>query len=156
MTGIGTAHLAITSRVPMAQRFFDQGLNLLHAFWDTEAYVLPVLTYTAPDAAADALRWRLSILDLARERAAQLHLSGAAFPWRTIAGRECSGYWPAGTAAMHANAVIAAVTAAPAASAWSNAATRVHGIAGFGRRATVASVMIASVPSDPTSSWSMS
>ena len=29
-----------------------------HCFWDTEAYVLPVLTYTAPDAAADALRWR--------------------------------------------------------------------------------------------------
>ena len=23
---------------PQAQRFFDQGLNLLHAFWDTEAY----------------------------------------------------------------------------------------------------------------------
>ena len=22
----------------MAQKFFDQGLNLLHAFWDTEAY----------------------------------------------------------------------------------------------------------------------
>lgn len=38
MTGIGTAHITITTRVPMAQRFFDQGLNLLHAFWDTEAY----------------------------------------------------------------------------------------------------------------------
>jgi tetratricopeptide (TPR) repeat protein len=38
MTGLGTAHLPITTRVPMAQRFFDQGLNLLHAFWDTEAY----------------------------------------------------------------------------------------------------------------------
>ena len=29
-----------------------------HAFWDTETFVLPVLTYTVPDAAADALRWR--------------------------------------------------------------------------------------------------
>ena len=29
-----------------------------HTFWDTEAYVLPVLTYTAPHAARDALRWR--------------------------------------------------------------------------------------------------
>ena len=29
-----------------------------HAFWDTEGFVLPVLTYTAPQAAADALRWR--------------------------------------------------------------------------------------------------
>ena len=41
-----------------------------HAFWDTEAFVLPVLTYTAPQAAADALRWRHQTLDLARERAA--------------------------------------------------------------------------------------
>jgi alpha,alpha-trehalose phosphorylase len=78
-----------------------------HAFWDTESFVLPLLTYTMPDAAGDALRWRLATLDLARERATQLGLSGAAFPWRTIAGRECSGYWPAGTAAMHIGADIA-------------------------------------------------
>ena len=78
-----------------------------HAFWDTEGYVLPVLTYTAAYATADALRWRASILDLARQRAAELGLAGASFPWRTIAGRECSGYWPAGTAAWHVNADIA-------------------------------------------------
>jgi alpha,alpha-trehalose phosphorylase len=78
-----------------------------HAFWDTESFVLPVLTYTSPDAAGDALRWRHATLDLAKERAAQLGLPGAAFPWRTIAGRECSGYWPAGTAAMHIGADIA-------------------------------------------------
>jgi trehalose/maltose hydrolase-like predicted phosphorylase len=78
-----------------------------HAFWDTEGYVLPLLTYTAPEAAADALRWRASTLDLARERAAELDLAGAAFPWRTIAGEECSAYWPAGTAAWHVNADIA-------------------------------------------------
>ncbi|MGO8609731.1 family 65 glycosyl hydrolase, partial [Rhizobium johnstonii] len=30
------------------------------------------------------------------------------FPWRTIDGRECSGYWPASTAAFHLNADIAA------------------------------------------------
>jgi alpha,alpha-trehalose phosphorylase len=78
-----------------------------HAFWDTEMYVLPVLTYTVPRAAADALKWRHSTLDLARERAQQLGLRGAAFPWRTIRGQECSGYWPAGTAAFHVNADIA-------------------------------------------------
>jgi alpha,alpha-trehalose phosphorylase len=78
-----------------------------HAFWDTETFVLYVLTYTAPRAAADALRWRHATLDLARERARQLGLDGAAFPWRTIAGQECSGYWPAGTAAFHVNADIA-------------------------------------------------
>jgi alpha,alpha-trehalose phosphorylase len=78
-----------------------------HAFWDTETFVLPVLTYTAPDAAADALRWRHATLGLARERAGLLGLEGAAFPWRTIAGEECSSYWPAGTAAFHVGADIA-------------------------------------------------
>jgi alpha,alpha-trehalose phosphorylase len=78
-----------------------------HAFWDTEMFVLPVLSGTVPRAAADALRWRHSTLDLARDRAKQLGLEGAAFPWRTIRGQECSGYWPAGTAAFHINADIA-------------------------------------------------
>jgi alpha,alpha-trehalose phosphorylase len=78
-----------------------------HAFWDTEGYVLPVLTYTAPHAAADALRWRASTMDLARDRAAELGLEGVCFPWRTIRGQECSAYWPAGTAAFHINADIA-------------------------------------------------
>jgi alpha,alpha-trehalose phosphorylase len=78
-----------------------------HTFWDTEMFVLPVLSYTAPQAAADALRWRHSTLDLARERAHTLGLRGAAFPWRTIRGQECSSYWPAGTAAFHINADIA-------------------------------------------------
>jgi len=78
-----------------------------HTFWDTERFVLPVLTYTAPEAAADALRWRHSTLELARERARQLGLNGAAFPWRTIRGQECSGYWPAGTAAFHVSANVA-------------------------------------------------
>lgn len=78
-----------------------------HCFWDTETFVLPVLTYTAPAAAADALRWRHSILPAAEARARALEHDGAAFPWRTIHGEECSGYWPAGTAAFHVNADIA-------------------------------------------------
>jgi alpha,alpha-trehalose phosphorylase len=78
-----------------------------HVFWDTETFVLPMLTYTVPEAARDALAWRHSTLDLARERATQLKLRGAAFPWRTIRGHECSAYWPAGTAAFHINADIA-------------------------------------------------
>jgi alpha,alpha-trehalose phosphorylase len=79
-----------------------------HAFWDTEAFVLQVLTFTAPDAVASALRWRRDALPAALDRAAQLGLAGAAFPWRTIHGEECSGYWPASTAAFHINADIAA------------------------------------------------
>jgi alpha,alpha-trehalose phosphorylase len=77
-----------------------------HAFWDTESFVLPVLTYTVPEAARDALRWRHSTLDKARDRAEQLSLCGAAFPWRSINGAECSAYWPAGTAAFHVSADI--------------------------------------------------
>ncbi len=79
-----------------------------HTFWDSEGFVLPVLTYTAPGAVADALRWRASTLDLAKDRAKELGLGGATFPWRTIRGQECSAYWPAGTAAWHINADIAA------------------------------------------------
>ncbi|WP_117209186.1 glycoside hydrolase family 65 protein [Allorhizocola rhizosphaerae] len=82
-----------------------------HTFWDTEAYLLPMLVFVQPHTVADALRWRHSTLDLARERAAALGLRGAAFPWRTIRGQECSGYWPAGTAAFHVNADIAAAVA---------------------------------------------
>jgi alpha,alpha-trehalose phosphorylase len=78
-----------------------------HTFWDMDTYTLPVLTYTVPAAARDILRWRYSTLDMARARARELWLEGATFPWRTIRGEECSGYWPAGTAAFHINADIA-------------------------------------------------
>ncbi len=78
-----------------------------HAFWDSETFVVPVLTYTLPSAARDELRWRHSTLPAARERARDLGHAGAAFPWRTIEGEECSGYWPAATAAFHVNADIA-------------------------------------------------
>ncbi|MEV6595458.1 glycosyl hydrolase family 65 protein [Actinoplanes sp. NPDC051346] len=79
-----------------------------HVLWDTEAFVLPVLTYTHPACVGLALRWRHATLDAARDRARELRLAGAAYPWRTISGAECSGYWPAGTAALHVNADIAA------------------------------------------------
>ncbi|HWB34555.1 MAG TPA: family 65 glycosyl hydrolase, partial [Rugosimonospora sp.] len=81
-----------------------------HMFWDTEMFVLPVLTYTQPDAVRQVLLWRHATLDLARERARTLGLHGAAFPWRTIHGEECSAYWPAGTAAFHIGADIAEAT----------------------------------------------
>ncbi|MEU1885372.1 glycoside hydrolase family 65 protein [Micromonospora rifamycinica] len=78
-----------------------------HAFWDTEMFVLPVLTYTQPGAVRDALYWRHATLDQARERTRTLNLAGAAFPWRTIEGPESSAYWPAGTAAFHIAADVA-------------------------------------------------
>jgi alpha,alpha-trehalose phosphorylase len=78
-----------------------------HTFWDSEMFVLPALTYTLPAAAADALTWRLRTASAAEAQAQALGLTGTAFPWRTINGEECSGYWPAGTAAFHINADIA-------------------------------------------------
>ncbi|NNM27974.1 MAG: hypothetical protein HKO57_00510, partial [Akkermansiaceae bacterium] len=35
---VGTSHLAITTSSPEAQAWFDRGLNLLHCFWEFEAY----------------------------------------------------------------------------------------------------------------------
>ncbi len=78
-----------------------------HAFWDTETFVLPFLTYVMPEVVRHALTWRHSILDLAKERAKLLGLGGATMPWRTIHGEECSGYWPAGSAALHINGDVA-------------------------------------------------
>jgi len=78
-----------------------------HTFWDTETFVLPVLTYLLPGAARNALAWRHATMPLAVARAVRLGLRGAAFPWRTITGAPCSDYWPAGTAAFHVGADIA-------------------------------------------------
>jgi ketosteroid isomerase-like protein len=38
MSGIGTAQIKITTKSELAQKYFNQGLNLLHALWDVEAY----------------------------------------------------------------------------------------------------------------------
>ena len=77
-----------------------------HYFWDTEVYVLPFLTYTTPRVARNALRFRYSLLDMARQRARQLAQNGALFPWRTINGEEASAYYAAGTAQYHIDADI--------------------------------------------------
>jgi alpha,alpha-trehalose phosphorylase len=75
-------------------------------FWDTEIYVLPVLTYTQPHVARRLLHFRYEMLDAARRRAQQLGHRGALFPWRTISGEEASAYYAAGTAQYHINAAI--------------------------------------------------
>jgi alpha,alpha-trehalose phosphorylase len=76
-------------------------------FWDTEIYVLPVLTYTQPHVARRLLHFRYEMLSAARRRAEQLGHAGALFPWRTISGEEASAYYAAGTAQYHINAAIA-------------------------------------------------
>ncbi|WP_455383070.1 glycoside hydrolase family 65 protein [Salinispira pacifica] len=77
-----------------------------HYFWDTEIYAVPFFMYTNPNIARHLLEYRYNILDKARERARELDLNGALFPWRTINGEEASAYFPAGTAQYHINADI--------------------------------------------------
>lgn len=86
-----------------------------HTFWDAEAFVIPVLDHVLPEGADAHLRWRHRTLPQAVDRARVLDLPGASYPWRTLTGRECSGYWPAGTAAVHVTADIADAAARHAA-----------------------------------------
>ncbi len=79
-----------------------------HYFWDTEMYVVPFFTLTDPALAKNILSFRYETLPSARENAALLgHGKGALYPWRTITGVECSGYFPSGTAAYHINGAVA-------------------------------------------------
>ena len=79
-----------------------------HYFWDTEIYILPFFTLCYPELAKGLLKYRYTILDEARQRAREMgHKRGAAYPWRTIIGKECSSFFPAGTAQYHINADIA-------------------------------------------------
>jgi len=79
-----------------------------HYFWDTEIYVFPFFLFSKPEIARALLQYRYGGLPKARERARQMsHERGALYPWRTIAGEECSAYYPAGTAQYHINADVA-------------------------------------------------
>ncbi|MBE5827585.1 MAG: glycoside hydrolase family 65 protein [Butyrivibrio sp.] len=78
-----------------------------HYFWDTEMYALPFFALTDAKLAENILHFRYRTLDKARENAGLLgHKKGALYPWRTITGEECSGYFPSGTAAYHINGAV--------------------------------------------------
>ena len=79
-----------------------------HYFWDTEAFVAPMLVFTAPDLVRGMLEYRYRTLDRARAHAREMgHGKGALFAWRTISGDECSAHYPSGSAQYHINAAIA-------------------------------------------------
>lgn len=78
-----------------------------HYFWDTEMYALPFFTMTDTSLAKNIIHFRYKTLQKARENAGLLgHKKGALYPWRTITGEECSGYFPSGTAAYHINGAV--------------------------------------------------
>lgn len=79
-----------------------------HYFWDTEMYIEPYFLLTRPEIARNLIEYRYTTLDAARENARLLgHKKGALYPWRTIMGRECSGYFPSGSAQYHIDGDIA-------------------------------------------------
>lgn len=79
-----------------------------HYFWDTEMYIQPFFNLTEPKITKNLISFRYNIMEKARENARILgHKKGILFPWRTIMGIECSGYYPSGTAAYHINGAIA-------------------------------------------------
>lgn len=77
-----------------------------HYFWDTDVFVIPFLAHAHPEAARQLIRFRYSLLPLARERARVMSEKGALYPWRTINGEEASAYYEAGTAQYHINGAV--------------------------------------------------
>ncbi len=79
-----------------------------HYFWDTEMYIEPFFNLTEPEITKNLISFRYNTLRQAKENARLLgHAKGALYPWRTIMGIECSGYFPSGTAGYHINGDIA-------------------------------------------------
>jgi alpha,alpha-trehalose phosphorylase len=79
-----------------------------HYFWDSEIYIQPFFTITNPSISRNLIDFRYQTLDMARMNARLLgHSQGALYPWRTIMGTECSGFFPAGSAQYHINGAIA-------------------------------------------------
>lgn len=79
-----------------------------HCFWDAEVFIAPFFLLTQPQAVKRFIKYRYETITEARRNAEQLgHQKGIKIPWRTISGRECSPYFPAGSAQYHINADVA-------------------------------------------------
>jgi kojibiose phosphorylase len=65
-----------------------------HAFWDTEIFMLPLFTYTAPHIAKNLLNYRFHNLPGARAKARLNGYEGAQFPWESAdTGEEVTPTW---------------------------------------------------------------
>lgn len=65
-----------------------------HVFWDTELFILPLLTLTQPKIARNLLMYRYKRLDGARRKAREIGCEGALFPWEsTDTGEETTPQW---------------------------------------------------------------
>jgi kojibiose phosphorylase len=65
-----------------------------HVFWDTELFMLPILTFTQPKLARNLLMYRYHNLEGARHKAREAGFEGAMFPWEsTDTGEETTPRW---------------------------------------------------------------
>ncbi len=65
-----------------------------HSFWDTEIFMLPLFTYTAPHVAKNLLTYRYRNLPAARAKAKANGFEGAQFPWESAGtGDEVTPTW---------------------------------------------------------------
>lgn len=66
-----------------------------HVFWDTEIFMLPFFSYTAPEVARNLLNYRWHCLPGARKKAAGNGYAGAQYPWESadVPGEEVCPVW---------------------------------------------------------------
>lgn len=65
-----------------------------HVFWDTELFMVPMLTLTQPKIARNLLMYRYHNLEGARHKAQKSGFAGAMFPWEsTDTGEETTPQW---------------------------------------------------------------
>jgi beta-phosphoglucomutase len=68
-----------------------------HAFWDTEVFILPFLTFTQPHLARNLLNYRYHTLPGARRKAREGGYEGAQYAWESAAtGDEVTPRWVPG------------------------------------------------------------
>ena len=77
-------------------------------FWDTEAYMVPLFGFIAPSVARDLIRNRAYLLPGARNKAVDLDVKGAMYPFMSDAdGNESSTLWQFGLMGIHVSAAVA-------------------------------------------------
>lgn len=65
-----------------------------HTFWDTDVFMLPLFSFTAPPVARNLLDYRYTRLDAARAKARANGCEGAQFPWESAdTGEEVTPTW---------------------------------------------------------------
>ncbi|MDR4433104.1 glycoside hydrolase family 65 protein [Bacillus tequilensis] len=77
------------------------------AYWDTEAYAVPMYVATAePEVTKNLLLYRYHHLEAAKRNAAKLGMKGALYPMVTFTGDECHNEWEITFEEIHRNGAI--------------------------------------------------